>query len=434
MKMKTKVILILSFCLNAALIAGWFVVRPTAPVVKNETIAPVVVPRAAKSTRPDRIVSTNTVVQERNMDWATVESPDYVEYIKNLRAIGCPEETVRDIIIADINKLYASKIAALYPSPKDIPFWRVEDRLARNEERERDEQRRDLEDEKRELIKELLGIDYEAEMAKWSGRPNEDNQRYGYLSAEKQEQAKTMRDKYREMERALFSEGGMTAENRAKFMALRSQREAEMAALLGPEDFEQYQLRSSYTARNMRENLAAFQPNEDEFKKIFQLQKSYDDQFGFNRDGSDESVREERKLAQQNLDDQLKSVLGAERFAEYKKSQDGDYRSNFDFAQRYDLPPKTADTVTSLQNLAKEEQRRIQNDPNLTADARASALQGLTEDTVAALGGTLGKNLADYTARNRWVNQLSGSNSGNRDRGDGGRGDRGDRGDRGRRN
>src|SRR5262245_56336349 len=45
--------------------------------------------------------------------WTEVESADYKEYISRLRAVQCPEETIRDIIVADINKLYA---------PREGPF------------------------------------------------------------------------------------------------------------------------------------------------------------------------------------------------------------------------------------------------------------------------------------------------------------------------
>ena len=34
------------------------------------------------------------------------EAPDYLEHIENLRGIGCPDETIRYIIFADVNNLY----------------------------------------------------------------------------------------------------------------------------------------------------------------------------------------------------------------------------------------------------------------------------------------------------------------------------------------
>src|SRR2546427_564779 len=46
-------------------------------------------------------------------NWREVESADFRKYIANLRSIGCPEETIRDIIITDVNKLYAAKLASV---------------------------------------------------------------------------------------------------------------------------------------------------------------------------------------------------------------------------------------------------------------------------------------------------------------------------------
>lgn len=41
--------------------------------------------------------------------WASVESTDYRTYIANLRGIECPEQTIRDIIKADVDALYAPR-------------------------------------------------------------------------------------------------------------------------------------------------------------------------------------------------------------------------------------------------------------------------------------------------------------------------------------
>ena len=50
-------------------------------------------------------------------EWATIESSDYKQYVGNLRAIGFPEELVRSIVIADIDKLYAPREEPLKPKP-----------------------------------------------------------------------------------------------------------------------------------------------------------------------------------------------------------------------------------------------------------------------------------------------------------------------------
>src|SRR5687767_3763335 len=50
----------------------------------------------------------------QSVDWCMVESEDYVSYIANLRAIGCTEETIRDLIIADVNKLFEDRRKHLF--------------------------------------------------------------------------------------------------------------------------------------------------------------------------------------------------------------------------------------------------------------------------------------------------------------------------------
>jgi hypothetical protein len=44
-----------------------------------------------------------------NFRWSQLESPDYRTYIANLEAIGCPKQTICDIITADVDSLYAPK-------------------------------------------------------------------------------------------------------------------------------------------------------------------------------------------------------------------------------------------------------------------------------------------------------------------------------------
>ena len=41
--------------------------------------------------------------------WSQLESPDYRVYVANLRAVACPEQTIHDIIVADIGALYSAR-------------------------------------------------------------------------------------------------------------------------------------------------------------------------------------------------------------------------------------------------------------------------------------------------------------------------------------
>jgi hypothetical protein len=46
---------------------------------------------------------------EKTFHWSEIESEDYRQYLANLRRIGCPEQTIRDIITTDVDSLYADR-------------------------------------------------------------------------------------------------------------------------------------------------------------------------------------------------------------------------------------------------------------------------------------------------------------------------------------
>ena len=404
--MRMKIVLGLSLAANAALMAGYFITRPAGPPATP--VAEIVTNTIVRTAREDRSARSTPTVISNGLTWASVESADYRDYIAKLRAIGCPEETVRDIIIADVNKLYGSRMAALYPQASDFKFWQTQDR-SRAAERDRERQLRELEREKRQLIKDLLGVDVEDELAKWRGRPDEDELRFGFLSVEKQQQLRTLQTKYQELERAVFADGGgRNPEGRAKLNALRAQREAEMAQVLGPQDYEQYQLRTSWTARNMREDLGSFEPTEWEFREIFKLRKAFDDQFRFGREGGDEAAREQRRQIQQQIDEQTRSLLGEERYAQYQLAQDERFRDVYEFTQRAELPKDMAQTLYDMQRTAEAARQQVLNDQSIAPDQRAAALAALTDETKRSLSATLGERYSDYERRaGDWVDRLS---------------------------
>jgi hypothetical protein len=91
--------------------------------------------------------------------WAQLESGDYRAYIKNLRAIGCPEPTVRAIVIADVHALYSSKFQKLEQQLKSLDDGDLSVRLASFNERPVLEARlRALPGEQESEIENLLGM------------------------------------------------------------------------------------------------------------------------------------------------------------------------------------------------------------------------------------------------------------------------------------
>src|SRR2546426_2113445 len=93
---------ILLLCNAALLCAGGYLWMRKAPQgnalslpAGSELSTINVQPEAKVATTPEVMVVTN------QFRWRQLETEDYRAYIARLRAIGCPEQTIRDIVIAD---------------------------------------------------------------------------------------------------------------------------------------------------------------------------------------------------------------------------------------------------------------------------------------------------------------------------------------------
>ena len=103
--MRGRVLLWISLSLNLAMAAVW-VYFPRVGTDSYDALA--VMPPTADT---GKVYKTNVVVRRQNFTWNEIESRDYPAYIANLRAIGCPESTIRDIIVAEVNQLFARRRA-----------------------------------------------------------------------------------------------------------------------------------------------------------------------------------------------------------------------------------------------------------------------------------------------------------------------------------
>lgn len=283
--MSTKAFLVLSLILNVAL--GAMLLKPSSPPATPaagrgdpEKAAPVVPPPVAPATpaaKPRTItqVVTNTVAQK--FDWSSVEYADYKKYIANLRGIGCPEETIRDIIKADVNKLYESKRKELAGPPKKFEFWKANALMGAVADPERTEKERAVNKEKRALLTELLGFAPEETPDLLANAAGQMEAMFGFLPAEKRNKVfDAMQDMQGKMQKAMKS-GAPDAEDMRKLM---KESEVALAAILTPQELLDYNLRLSQTANMMRFTLAGFEPSEQEFLEVFKVRKAFDDEFG----------------------------------------------------------------------------------------------------------------------------------------------------------
>ncbi|MSU27655.1 MAG: hypothetical protein EXS27_07030, partial [Pedosphaera sp.] len=105
--MRAVLALVLSLALSGALLAmnyALFRARSGTTSSGAERKVTVTTKRVVRNAPPATppVPTTNAAP----FHWRALESADYTVYAANLRAVGCPERTLRDILLPDIEKLY----------------------------------------------------------------------------------------------------------------------------------------------------------------------------------------------------------------------------------------------------------------------------------------------------------------------------------------
>lgn len=406
--MSARNLLIASIGLNAILgvSAVYLVTRP-------QTVAPTVEAAPVKVVEKKVVttqVETNTVVKRIN--WQVVESADYKKYIANLRSIGCPEETIQDIIKADVEKLYASRRKEITKPASEFKYWEtgMQSLMGNAADPETLNKLQALAQEKRALLKELLGIDVEDKpdlMAAF----NPFERLMGFLPDAKQTKVLELMQQMQAKMMKTMGGGAPDAQDRKNMLQVQKDMDKAIAGILDPQEYEQYQLRLSQTSMMMRMELDGFTPNEQEFKDIFKARKAFDDEYGpYGQMDQSKEGREKYQAAQKELNEQLKNTLGPERYADYEREKDWQYKTVSKFVQRQNLPKEAAVKVWDAKKAAETEAGKIRNNSNLNQDQKNAALSAIQEATQQNLQQTMGAEaFQKYSADNNayWLKNLA---------------------------
>ena len=348
-------------------------------------------------------------------NWSQLEAADYKEYITKLRAFGVSEKVVRDIIIADVNKLFRPRFAALRPpkKPKSPNFWETRrqnyspDRDMTKEQRE---QTAALRKEQMTLIKELLGADVYDQMAKESGQPDYTERMYGKLDSEQRSKVADMQQKFQEEQSAIYAkaDGYIDQDTQKELEALRKKLRGELATVLTPEQLEEYELRSSDTAQNMRWELSSFEPDEAEFRAIHGYKQALGELNVAQNDEDKPLTPDEQKAKrdkQKALDESLTTTLGTNRVAEYKFMSNYEYRNLLDAG----IAKETVMKIPDVKKEAESAASKIRKDNSLTQEQKNDALKAIKAETTKALADIIGERRANYYQQSGgwWLRNLA---------------------------
>lgn len=420
--MKTRRLLLLSLLLNAVLAGvvawAWMSRRPaTAPSggMPHLTNRPLRVQSVAVESPPQ------VVEVAQPLHWREVESTDYRVYLQNLRAIGCPERTVREIIVADVNHLFLERLREVF-RPLHLNFWLIATRAeqADKEFEPYEAAVKTLRAEREAVFEALFGdsnpLDYDSESDQAEAKAAEQarwNQLLDFLPPETQERVRTLDRQYHQTKAELWkADHELSKDERAE----RKQRERELAAeqdrqlatILAPKELAEYRLRTSGGA-DLRERLTRVEFAEDEIRAIVRLQHERQ-QLHAQLSGNTPETRQRRAEIQQQAEAQLKQVLGEARYADYQRANDHRFEQISQVVERYGLPEDRAREIYAMAHTAEAQASASRQDNNRSAEERHALLQAIRAETERSVQEVMGA-AAFKTLQQRggasWLDSLS---------------------------
>jgi hypothetical protein len=321
-------------------------------------------------------------------EWQRFHGGDLKTLVAQLRAAGFPLSVIRIVVQSEINERLAGRRREVYGNQPDVPFWTTGNMgLIGNDPKQRAAMR-ELNDERQKLYKEALGPD-------WMDQSEESRfiqqQQYGALPMEKIEQIQRLRQDYSELQQQVHTaaNGMLLPEDREKLAFLEKEQRSDLAKLLTPQELEEYDLRSSATASQLRSRLAAFKPTEEEFRAIYKLQKAMDDELG----GAYAQTSEQSRLRtekQRELEKQIAAILPPDRAAEYQLATDPMYNQVSRIAARFNLPTQAVREVVTVQKDVQQRVQALRTQADLPAEQRNQQLAALQQEAQNKVSAALG--------------------------------------------
>lgn len=343
--------------------------------------------------------------------WPTLDSGgDLQTLVARLRGAGFPAEIIRAMIMAELSARYDMKMRAMFEPDPGTPFWKVGSTFMVSGDK-RMEQYGQLQRERAKLQRELFNDPFFATDDVTAAQ----RRQFGSLPRQKIDQLQRIEDDYAEMGAAIRSatNGILLAEDREKLELLTRERRADLASMLSTEELADYEMRSSPMTNMLTRQLAGFNATEAEFRAIFQAQQAYSEKVSATAMTASGNY-EDRRTAQQQLNERLKTSLGEARYADYVRETDRTYQQLARLVQRENLPPDTATRAFNVRDSVAQESGRIADDPVLTVDQKKVALQALAERTRNQLLGMLGPAAGPAYVKivdNQWLNMVQRGNA-----------------------
>jgi hypothetical protein len=241
--------------------------------------------------------------------WDRIEDKNPARFIANLRAVGCPEQTIRDILTLRIGRAYRDRLVAMEAeAARRRGFVR---NPSRSERREAQKDRVELRNAMQSEMESLLGEN--AMNLIWTVLGIPERVEADLLPLEKRAKVRDVEAQFDDLPRLAaetaggFFPGGDRADAWKRRQELERQEQAALAGILTPAELEEYQMRKSAAADYVRNYLPAA-GSEAEFRAMVKVAAELE----MSPDDSDKDA---------SFQERLKAALGEQRVGEQQEQE-----------------------------------------------------------------------------------------------------------------
>ena len=352
--------------------------------------------------------------------WQQIESQDYAQYVASLRRIGCPQPTVDDIVVADVNALYMQKASPVLKALRSelAAYYRAVTRArpkkaivahATAELGQFNQQRL-------ALISRVL--QHEVEAFKTSPVPWATEferivaDRFTYLSPGKAKKVAELRQKLEDAVAAAIPGGkGLATKDMLWYDEARRSLERELSGLLSPEEFEQYVANETPEAVEVRKRLGSIPVSDSEFLRILGAKREMFQNYGDMALYLAPEQAATRVQAESQFGQQVQDILGTDRYAQYLKQNDLDFSDVEAFAQSSGLSSDVADGLYSVRKQLSSEFASVaagQYSADVSGQMKADAVRR-AEEALSSLLDDIARSAYLQSPAGKWLSTLESS-------------------------
>jgi hypothetical protein len=332
--------------------------------------------------------------------WSQVESEDYREYMANLRAMGCPEPLIRDMILAELQEAFRKRHGGIQRKP--VPPWAGRDRRQAVQQ-EYLRHIHALEEEQRAVTVELLGFAWCKEVRNEFLADAEWGILLGHLADEQAVQTMDLLRLYQD--RAAWirfrAQNILLEEDWEELAALDRELKGRLATILTPAEWEETLMRTYWGEGLWGQGhfeLAGL--TGAELRRLTQLYTRRVDGIAETLIMARVVTEAERVDRQRELEADWLEAFGPVKAAALKWAKDDRFQDLHEFTQQRGLPLETAVSVHEIRLAAEEEIQRLRANSTVDASASVEPIDDIQTATMEALTRLLGPaHISEYVAR-----------------------------------